>query len=81
MQWAFSGLVNWSAPRVVALSFTPILAIIILVAVVASSIFLEPRSGQEGWEIPVVLFIALVLVGVRALHLRLADNELRRKGR
>ena len=79
MQWSFSGSVNWTAPRPIALAFTPTLATFILVAVVALSVFVEPRPGQEGLEVPVIAFIALVFIGSHALHLWLVDKSLRRK--
>lgn len=80
MQWSFSGSVNWTAPRPVALAFTPTLATIILVAAVASTLALTPRPGQEGFEVPMIAFIAITFVGVHALHLWLINRSLQRDG-
>lgn len=80
MQWSLSGSVNWTAPRPIALAFTPLLATVILLAAVAGTIFLKPRSGQEGFEVPTVLFLAFVFIGAHALHLRLVGKSLRRNG-
>jgi hypothetical protein len=72
MQWSFSSEVNWTAPRRIALAFTPILAGLILTAVSLSVLLSDdPRSGQEGFGAPVVLVIGLVFIGVHLLHLRL----------
>lgn len=75
MQWSFDGTVTWTAPRRFALTLTPALAVLILGAVVTSTILIEPRPGQEGYEVPVVFFIALVFVGVHFLHLRLIERS------
>ncbi len=80
MQWSFSSSVNWTDPRPIALALTPVLATVILLAAVASTLVLEPRSGQEGFEVPTILFIAFVFIGAHALHLRLVGKSLRRNG-
>lgn len=46
MQWSISGSVNWTAPRVIALSFTPVLAIGTLILFVIGTITMQPRPGQ-----------------------------------
>ena len=81
MQWSFSGSVNWTAPRPIALAFTPVLAAVILLAAVAGTLFLKPISGQEGFEVPTDLFIALVFVGAHALHLWLVGKSICSGGR
>ena len=78
MQWSFSGSVNWTAPRAVALAFTPVLAAVVLLATVSLTTFLQPRPGQEGLVIPTNIFMAFVFVSAHALHLRLIENTLRR---
>lgn len=80
MRWSLDGSVNWTAPRVVALAFTPVLAAIVLSATAALTWFLRPRPGQEALAIPTLVFGALVFVGAHALHLRLIANSLRRNG-
>jgi hypothetical protein len=72
MQWSAKGNVNWTAPRRIALAFTPVLAIVVLTAVTLSiALGDDPRPGQDSFVTPAVLFIGLVFIGVHALHLRL----------
>jgi hypothetical protein len=78
MQWSVSGAVNWTAPRCVALAFTPTLATAVLVPAVASSIFLGPRRAQEGYEVLTIVLIGLVFVGAHALHLWLVKKSMHR---
>ena len=80
MQWSFAGQVNWTAPRRLALLFTPILATGILLGVVILTIIATPRAGQEGYEIPVVGFIAATFIGIHALHLWLVKKTVGRSG-
>ena len=77
MQWSLAGEVNWTAPRRLALSFTPALASVILIAI-ALTILLSghPRPGQEGLGVPIVLLVGLVFVGVHAMHLRLISRSI-----
>ena len=74
MQWSMSGTVNWTAPRPLALSFTPILAGLVLVAATAATIMTEPRPGQEGMAVPVILFLSAAFLAVHSLHLRLISK-------
>lgn len=71
MQWTFSGSVSWSAPRPLALAFTPVLAAMILVPLSAVTIMATPRPGQEGFVLPVVAVISVGFVVAHAFHLRL----------
>jgi len=80
MQWSFSGAVNWTAPRAIALALTPVLATAILVVAVASTLVLEPRPGQEGYKVPAILFVAFVFIATHALHLWIMGKSLRRSG-
>jgi hypothetical protein len=80
MQWSLDRSVNWTAPRRVALAFTPVLAAIVLSATVALTIYSTPRPGQGGLEIPAMVFVALVFIGAHAFHLWLIGNSLRRNG-
>ncbi|MBI1200243.1 MAG: hypothetical protein GC203_20485 [Phenylobacterium sp.] len=75
MQWWLDGSVTWTAPRPVALAFMPVLA----AACLAPFIFLKPKAGQEHLVIPVIMFAALVLLGVHALHLWLMRWTLERR--
>lgn len=80
MQWFLDGRVTWTAPRRFALAFIPGLAIPIIWATVALTIFVSPRPGQEGFEIPVTLFMGGIFVAVHFLHLWLIDKHLKRNG-
>lgn len=79
MQWSLNGSVNWSAPRPIALAFTPVLAAICLTATAALTTVLQPRAGQEGLVIPANIFVALTFIGAHALHLWLIGRTLRPK--
>lgn len=79
MQWLPDGSVTWTAPRPVALAFTPVLSAVCLTAVVALTIFGEPRSGQGHLVIPILIAVALVLLGVHAFHLWLIQRTLQRQ--
>jgi len=78
MQWALDGSVNWTAPRGLALAMTPTLASCILVAIVVMTLVLTPRPGQQGMEIPVVVFGCLVFLGAHGLHLRMIEKHLKK---
>jgi hypothetical protein len=77
MQWSLTGSVNWTAPRPLALAFTPVLAALCLSATVALAIFVPPRPGQEGLVIPTIVAVALAFIGAHAMHLWLTDRTLR----
>ncbi|MCB2076226.1 MAG: hypothetical protein H6978_00020 [Gammaproteobacteria bacterium] len=80
MQWGFDGSVNWTAPRRLALSLTPVLGSIILAAATASTLLLAPRPGQAGKAIPVILILGLGFIAVHGLHLWLIRRTLKRGG-
>jgi uncharacterized membrane protein YhhN len=50
----------------------------ILSAIVAATLFLTPRPGQEGMEIPVVIFIALVFLAAHWFHLWMIEKSLKK---
>jgi hypothetical protein len=79
MQWLLDGSVTWTAPRLVALAFTPVLAVIVLAATVWLMTTLTPRPGQEDFATPTLIFVALVFVGAHAFHLSLIQKSLRRR--
>lgn len=81
MQWSFTGSVNWTAPRALALAFTPILSAVVLSAATIGTMVSAPRPGQEGFEIPVITLLSLGLIGAHALHLWLINKTIRSKGR
>jgi hypothetical protein len=78
MQW-IGRSVTWTAPRPVALAFTPVLAAVCLTAIAALGAFRVPRPGQEGLVIPLFLLVALAFLGVHALHLWLIQRTLARR--
>jgi hypothetical protein len=69
MQWSLSGSVNSTAPRSLALAFTPVLAASILAAATIASITIGPRLGQEGEVVPAIIALSLCFVAGHALHL------------
>ncbi|MBB6122839.1 hypothetical protein [Sphingobium subterraneum] len=76
MQWLLDGTVTRTASRRFALAFIPILLSGILTATVVMSMVLTPRSGQEGFVIPVIALMALLFVGIHAFYLRLIAKSL-----
>ena len=79
MQWSLTGSVNWTAPRPLALAFTPVLAAVCLSATAAVAVLVQPRPGQEGLVIPALVAAAVTFVGAHALHLWLIARTLRSK--
>lgn len=86
MQWTISRsrplseTVIWSAPRILALSFVPALAIGVLVLITIGAMTFTPRHGQEGVLLPAVILIGCVFVAVHVLHLWLIGKTLHRDG-
>lgn len=80
MQWSISGSVNWTAPRIIALSFTPALAIGVLIFFVIGSVTMQPRPGQEGAAIPTLLGLGGCFIAAHVFHLWLIGGTLRRNG-
>jgi len=71
MQWSLSGRVNWTAPRRIALAFTPALAAIVLIFMQITA-RARPQT-PDGSILPALLSAALLLVIVHAVHLWLCD--------
>lgn len=86
MQWMLSRskplseTVNWSAPRVLALSFTPALAIGVLGLFNVGTMTLTPRPGQEWMLLPILIFMGSVFVAAHVSHLWLIEKTLGHKG-
>lgn len=76
MQWWLDGSVTWTAPRPIALAFTPVLAAVCLAAIAALTTFREPRAGQEHLAIPANIATALAFLGVHAFHLWLIQRTI-----
>ena len=68
MQWSLERRVNWSAPRPLALAFTPLLAAVVL-TVMAYMLAHEPTTRL--WTLAAV---AAAFVGIHLLHLRLLEK-------
>ena len=68
MQWGLTGKPTWSAPRTVALAFTPILAIL-----VTGFVFVVAGAATKAAAIVATAFLATHL-----LHLRLVYRHLMR---
>ncbi len=79
MQWGMDGSVNWTAPRKIALAFTPVMAAICLSPVAAAAPFLKAKTGQEGLATPGVALCAVAFLAVHALHLWLIQREQKRQ--
>ena len=77
MQWSLSGVVNWSAPRAVALSFIPATAGVVLTLFVFLALNVKPRTGQENMVLPVLMTIGSTYIAVQFLHHRLIAKSLR----
>jgi hypothetical protein len=75
MQWSFKGRVNWNAPRAMALSVMPLLAVAVysLQAILPAKITAaEPQLQIEA------VFLALLFLGCHLLHIWLIDTSLSR---
>lgn len=86
MQWSLSRskppseTIIWSAPRLLALSFTPFLAVCTLVLFSMGAMALTPRPGQEWLMIPALSFIGGVFVAAHAFHIWMIEKTLKRGG-
>jgi len=60
MQWSISGNVNWSAPRIVALSFYPGLAaiMVLVLSFLSERVPLHPKAA---YSIPLLVMLLLVI--------------------
>jgi hypothetical protein len=74
MQWSLDGKANWTAPRRLALAFTPALGGVVLLLIAGLTTVTRLREGQEGYELPVVLLVATTFVAIHGLHLWLVDR-------
>jgi len=76
MQWSITGKVNWTAPRVVGVSFFPVVTIFVLGLIWFASLR-ATRPGQEGLVVPILLATGTMLIAVQLLHLWFAARTLR----
>ena len=80
MQWGFDGRPTWRAPRDVALSFTPVLAALTLLATALASLLGPLESVDARRYFGVLIVMGLAWIGAHALHLRLVRGWLARQG-
>lgn len=75
MQWSLSGSVMWSAPRRVALSFTPALGILILS--LSAATMAGSWAGEDGRELPILVSMGAVFVAAHLFHIWAVGMTLR----
>lgn len=68
MQWSLDRRVNWSAPRPIALAFTPALAVVVLI------VLLQLLASDPEVQFWTLVAVAAVFVGVHWLHLYLLER-------
>ena len=69
MQWSIGGKVNWTAPRRIALAFTPALAGIVLLAAALG------YAREPDREVGVLTLMALCFAAAHLLHLWLIQRR------
>ncbi|MNS64565.1 hypothetical protein D3C72_976990 [compost metagenome] len=79
MQWGFDGRPVWSAPRDLALAFTPVLAALTLMPTALLSLMGPSRQGADLF-FDVLIGMGLVWIGAHALHLWLVRRWRRAEG-
>lgn len=78
MQWSVTGTVNWTAPRRLALAFTPAFAALVLGAVAVPILLgVKPRPGDEHLVLPILLASGFGFLLFHGLHLWLISRTLR----
>jgi len=80
MQWGFTGEVNWSAPRRVALAFIPVLAVALLSFFPFMSMNVPTKAGQEELIFPILIVMGAALVAAQLSHFWLVKKTIRLKG-
>jgi len=75
MQWGFDGTVTWQAPRRVALAFTPLLALAIML-VIGTLVVNTVPAGDKAAMAGVAVLMVSGFVAVHAFHLRLIARSL-----
>jgi hypothetical protein len=78
MQWSFAGTVNWTAPRRMALAFTPAITVLVLGGTAITILLVGvTRPGQEHLGVPVLLLVGGGLLAAHLLHLWLIERSVR----
>lgn len=78
MQWSLAGTVNWTAPRVLALSLVPALGIGLLTFITLLNLNVKPRAGQECMVLPVTIMLGATFVAIQLLHFWMIHKTLNR---
>lgn len=68
MQWSWRGTVTWTAPRPVALAFTPALAALVLGCALAAG----TARPDDAW---IIVLVAGAFLGTHLLHLALMLHQ------
>lgn len=79
MQWSLSGEVVWTASRRVALSFTPVLAALLMLGTATLLTFGPETVETRPSGLSALGVMAASFVGVHLLHLYLLARSLRRE--
>ncbi|KAB2659041.1 hypothetical protein F9K94_02285 [Brucella tritici] len=69
MQWGLSGQVNWTAPRIPALAFIPLLYVLL-----ASVLISAAHHDPEKYTIQSVGTVFIVVIAAQILHLWMIDR-------
>jgi len=69
MQWGVSGRINWTAPRVPALAFAPV-----LYAVLAGIFIWAAEHDPEKYTAKSAGIVLIALIAVQILHLWMIDR-------
>jgi heme/copper-type cytochrome/quinol oxidase subunit 2 len=78
MQWWVTGEVTWSAPRRLALTFIPALAVAVLSIFAIMSLTMKPRAGQEALVVPSLIGLGVTFIAIQLAHFWLIAKTLRR---
>lgn len=79
MQWGLDGTVTWTAPRVVALAFFPLLASVTFASLLILSVNVKPRTGEDAMTLPAFVGIGTTFVAIQLLHFWLIARQGRNK--
>lgn len=77
MQWSIEGRVIWTAPRRLALAFTPMLGALVLGSTAIMALVAGPPRHGEDVGVPVLCLIGFAFLGAHGLHLWLVERSVR----
>lgn len=75
MQWSFSGRPTWYAPRALALSFTPVLAAVVLIPIGLAALWTGMSRATD--LIGILGAVGFAFLGAHAAHLGLLARWLK----